>query len=121
MRKCQCTNSTTASGLDQVSTPVYPYTYLTITTLEEAGILIIPGKHSNTRIKPLPLANGHGRYTAAINRATTERILDSVGEWPLHVTYKRLKFITTSLLKRLVYVLRDGHFASETAVRRFQN
>jgi hypothetical protein len=34
----------------------------------------------------------------------------SVGEWPLH------KFVTVSLLKRL----RNGRFAPETAVRRFQ-
>jgi hypothetical protein len=26
---------------------------------------IIPGKHSDTRIKPLPLTNGHGRYITA--------------------------------------------------------
>ena len=27
-----------------------------------SGTEIIPGKHSDTRIKPLPLTNGHGRY-----------------------------------------------------------
>jgi hypothetical protein len=31
------------------------------TALEEAGI--IPGKHSDTRIKPLALTNDHGRYS----------------------------------------------------------
>jgi hypothetical protein len=33
------------------------------------------------------------------------------------VTYNRYKFVTVSLLKRL----RNGRFASKTAVRRFQN
>jgi hypothetical protein len=33
---------------------------VTFTALEEAEI--IPGKHSDTRIKPLVLTNGHGRY-----------------------------------------------------------
>ena len=42
----------------------------------------IPGKHSDTRIKPLPLTNGHGRYITV----TTERTLVSVGECPLHIT-----------------------------------
>jgi hypothetical protein len=41
---------------------------------------VIPGKHSvnnsDTRIKPLPLTNGHGRYMTV----TTERTLVSVGE-----------------------------------------
>ena len=47
--------------------------------IEEAEI--IPGKHSDTRIKPLPLTNGHGRYITV----TPERTLVSVGEWPLHI------------------------------------
>ena len=42
----------------------------------------MPGKHSDTRIKPLPLTNGHSRYITAI----PERALVSVGEWPLHMT-----------------------------------
>jgi hypothetical protein len=48
------------------------------------GTEIIPGKHSDTRIKLLPLTNGHGRYMAV----TTERTLVSVGEWewPLNIT-----------------------------------
>ena len=54
-----------------------PFMYLT--ALEEAEI--IPGKHFYTRIKPLPLTNGHGRYITV----TTERTLVSVGEWPLHI------------------------------------
>jgi hypothetical protein len=41
-----------------------------------SGNEIIPGKHSDTRIKPLPLTNGHGRYITV----TTERTLVSVGE-----------------------------------------
>jgi hypothetical protein len=52
---------------------------ITITTLEEAEI--IPGKHPDTRIKPLALTNGHGRYMTV----TPERKLLSVGEWPLHI------------------------------------
>jgi hypothetical protein len=44
-----------------------------------------------------------------------ERALVSIGEWPLHI-FNRYKFVTASLPKRL----RNGRFASETAVRRFQ-
>jgi hypothetical protein len=43
---------------------------------------IIPVKDSHTRIKPLALSNGHGRYITV----TPERTLFSVGEWPLHIT-----------------------------------
>jgi hypothetical protein len=50
-----------------------------LTALEEAEI--IPGKHSDTRIKPLALTNGHGRYIAV----TPERTLASVGECPLSI------------------------------------
>jgi hypothetical protein len=42
---------------------------------------IIPVKDSHTRIKPLALASGHGRY---IN-VTPELTILSVGEWPLHI------------------------------------
>jgi hypothetical protein len=42
---------------------------------------IIPVKDSHTRIKPLALASGHGRYITV----TPERTLVSVGEWPLHI------------------------------------
>ena len=52
---------------------------MTFTALEEAGI--IPGKHSDIRIKPLALTNGHGRYMAV----TPERTLASVGGCPLHI------------------------------------
>ena len=52
---------------------------MTTTTLKEAEI--IPGKDSDTRIKPLALASGHGRYITV----TPERTLVSVGEWPLHI------------------------------------
>ena len=48
------------------------------------GTEIIPVKHSHTRIKPLALANGHGRYITV----TPERALVSVGEWPLHIAVK---------------------------------
>jgi hypothetical protein len=47
---------------------------MTITTLKEAEI--IPGKYSNTRIKPLTLASGHGRYITV----TLELTLVPVGE-----------------------------------------
>jgi hypothetical protein len=48
--------------------------FMHLTTLEEAEV--IPGKHSDTRIKPLPLANSHshGRYMTI----TPERALVSV-------------------------------------------
>jgi hypothetical protein len=71
----------------------------------------IPGKHSDTKINPLTLTNGHGRYMAV----TPEWTLFSVGEWPLHLTVINL-FVTVSLLKRF----RNGRFTSETAMRRFQ-
>jgi hypothetical protein len=50
--------------------------FITLTALEEAEI--IPGEHSDTRIKPLALTNGHGRYITV----TPERALSSVGECP---------------------------------------
>jgi hypothetical protein len=50
-----------------------------LTAFEEAEI--IPGKHSGTRIKPLALTNGHGRYMAV----TSERALVSVGKFPLNI------------------------------------
>jgi hypothetical protein len=56
------------SGLDGVLAPFYQ---VHLTALE--GAEIIPGKHSDTRIKPLPLTNGHGRYMAV----APERILQS--------------------------------------------
>jgi hypothetical protein len=42
---------------------------------------IIPVKDSHTRINPLALASGHGRYITV----TPERKILSVGEWPLHI------------------------------------
>jgi hypothetical protein len=42
---------------------------------------IIPSKNSDTRIKPLALANGHGRYITV----TPERALASIGECPLNI------------------------------------
>jgi hypothetical protein len=41
---------------------------------------IMPVKDSHTRIKPLPLASGHGGHGRYIT-VTTERKLVSVGEW----------------------------------------
>jgi hypothetical protein len=40
----------------------------------------IPGKHSDTRIKPLPLTNDHGRYISLHPNGQF-----SVGEWPLQI------------------------------------
>jgi hypothetical protein len=62
-----------------------------LTALEEAEI--IPGKDSDTRIKPLALTNGHGRYMTV----TPERTLASV------------KCLSVSLLKPPF-----GGFRSET-------
>jgi hypothetical protein len=50
-----------------------------LTALEKAEI--IPGEHSDTRIKPLALTNGHGRYLTV----APERALASVGECPLNI------------------------------------
>jgi hypothetical protein len=65
-------------------------------------------------MKPFPLTNGHGRYIMAV---TPERILLSVGEWPLPGACKRCnhghKFVTVSHLKRL----RDGRFTSAPGSR----
>jgi hypothetical protein len=44
------------SDLDAVHSIISVY----LTTLEKAEV--ISGKHSDTRIKPLALTNGHGRY-----------------------------------------------------------
>jgi hypothetical protein len=41
----------------------------------------MPVKDSHTKIKPLALASGHGRYITV----TLERELVSVGVWPLHI------------------------------------
>jgi hypothetical protein len=66
----------------------------------------MPDKRSNARIKPLALASSHGRHTRAE--------FFSVGG--MAAAYSRYKFIAASLLERL----RNGHFNSETAVRRLQ-
>jgi hypothetical protein len=44
--------------------------------------MLTTGEDSQTKIKPLALASGHGRYKTV----APERKLLSVGEWPLHVT-----------------------------------
>jgi hypothetical protein len=77
------------------------------TALEEAEI--IPGKHSDTRIKPLTLTNGHGRYITV----TPERTLKSVGG--MSVKYVAVKFLAAPLPKQPC----NGRFTSQTAVRRF--
>ena len=53
---------------------------MTYSALEEAGI--IPGKHSDARIKPLALTNGHSRCMTV----TPERTLTCV-RWGTSVTY----------------------------------
>jgi hypothetical protein len=56
-----------------------PFVHLLVTALEEAEI--IPGKNSDTRIKPLTFTNGHGRYITV----TPERTLASVWRCPLNI------------------------------------
>jgi hypothetical protein len=57
---------------------MYPSTTQDLTRRTE----ITPVKDSHTRIKPLPLASGHGRYITV----TPERTRVSVEECPLHIT-----------------------------------
>jgi hypothetical protein len=64
-------------------------------------------------IKPPPLANGHGRYITHNCYTRTGACF----RWGISVTPNRYKFVTTAFLERL----RNGRFAPETAVRRFQN
>ena len=80
-----------------------------MTFTRSEGTELMPGEHSDTRIKPLPLANPHGRYMSI----TPERALVSVGELPLHLG---VKFLTVSLPKPGC----NGRFTSETVVRRFR-
>jgi hypothetical protein len=63
-----------------------------LTALEEAEI--IPGKHSDTRIKLLALTNGHGRYMAVSPEWTL-----SV-RWRMPVKYIAVKCLSVSLPKR---------------------
>jgi hypothetical protein len=66
---------------------------------------IIPFKDSHTRIKPLALSNGHGRYITVTRYTRT----DTCVRWGMAVTYGRYKFVTVSLPKRF----RNGRFTSE--------
>jgi hypothetical protein len=61
-----------------------------LTALEEAEI--IPGKDSDTRIKPLALTNGHGRYITFIN--TLERRTGAFVRWGMSVKHMPVKFIS---------------------------
>ena len=70
---------------------------------------IIPVKDSHTRIRPLALASGHGRYRYIT--VTPEWAPVSVGEWPL-LYCNRYKFVTVSLMKRP----RNVRVNTETAV-----
>jgi hypothetical protein len=71
----------------------------------------MPVKDSHTKIKPLPLANGHVRYTHGRHTRT-----DTCVRWGMAVTCNRHKFVTVSILIRL----HNGRFTSETAAQRFQ-
>jgi hypothetical protein len=80
---------------------------------------MIPGKHSDTRIKPLTLTNDHGRYIAV----TPVRTLASVGECPLYVIHVFGRFFSVNFWSfhfRNPKPPCNGRFNSETAVRRFQ-
>ena len=50
-------------------------------TRRRTEVMPVKGPHTHTRIRPLALASGHGRYNVTV---TAERSLFSVGEWPLH-------------------------------------
>jgi hypothetical protein len=63
---------------------------------------VIPGKNSDTRIKPLSLTNGHGRYIAV----SPERTL--FFRWGMAVTHNSYKFV-------IVAVTCNGRFTFETA------
>jgi hypothetical protein len=77
-----------------------------LTALEEAEI--IPGKHSDTRIKPLALTNDHGRYIA---------VTPDCVRWGMSVTYIAAKFLAVSLPKRLCNGrFTSGGFRSETVI-----
>jgi hypothetical protein len=45
------------------------------------GVIVIAVKDHHTRIKPLPLTNGHGRYITV----TPERALVFVWKWSLNI------------------------------------
>jgi hypothetical protein len=77
------------------------------------GTEVIPGKHSDARIKPLPLTNGHGRYMAVI----PERTLVSVGEWPLHMAVINLwpSHFRNGYVTAVLLVKPCGGLRSETA------
>jgi hypothetical protein len=71
---------------------------------------IIPVKDPHTRIKPLTLASGHGRYITVTPKTVT------CVRWGMAFAYSRYKFVTASIPKRF----RNGRFTSKNAVRRFQ-
>jgi hypothetical protein len=82
---------------------MYPFVHLT--ALE--GAEIIPGKDSDTRIKPLALTNGHGRYMLHGRYTRT----DTCVRWEMPVTYIAVKLLSVSLPKRPC----NGRFRTETA------
>ena len=65
---------------------INPFIYL-VNLKEATRAEIIPGKHSDTRIKPLASSNGHGRYITV----TPERMPLSAREWLLHTTVINLQ------------------------------
>jgi hypothetical protein len=75
----------------------------------------MPGENPDTRIKPLALANSHGRYMAF----TSERARVSVGIRPLRIYSIKPLYIYSSFASGAA-TARKGCFASETAVRRLQ-
>jgi hypothetical protein len=102
---------TSQSGLHNTDYNTVAYTGYISGALEEAEV--IPGKHSDTRIRPLALTNGHGRYMLHYRYTRTETCV----RWRMPVKYIAVKVFAVSLLKPPC----NGRFTSETAVRWFQN
>jgi hypothetical protein len=77
------------------------------------GTEIKPGKRSDARIKPLAY---HGRYIAVTPEQTLTVVCTVVPVGGMiYVLHCRYKGLTVSLLKRLLILIRDIRFVSETA------
>jgi hypothetical protein len=61
------------------------------------------------RIKPLPLASGHGRYITS----TPERALVSVGEWPLHIAVINFNRFASETVTQRPFHMRNDHLDPE--------
>ena len=59
-----------------------------------------PVKEPHTRIKPLALASGHGRYRYTAATGTPKRARASIRKWPLHKTVINHKFFNAPLPKQ---------------------